>query len=160
MDPRKQDHRIDMISVHVGEDTGRGVGQRVRCCMLVVGCIDPAHHAKATYIIEIDRLEAEEAEVGKVDPIATVLVAGEVFLANCNNFLLRYRRGVAYEGRPCGAQWVVISTFLPDEEAAPRIFLQVLCVHGHIADEEDGATCRIEREGHQRTKRKSRMLAG
>jgi hypothetical protein len=67
---------------------------------------------------------------------------------------------VAYEGCPCGAQWVAIGTRLPDEETAPRIFLQVLRVHGHITDEEDGATTRIKREGHQGTKWKSRMLAG
>ena len=82
MRPRQQDHRIDMVSVHVREDAGRGLGQRVRGSLFVVPRLDPAHHAKATDVVEIDGLEPEEAEVGEVDPVAAILVASEIFLPN------------------------------------------------------------------------------
>jgi hypothetical protein len=67
---------------------------------------------------------------------------------------------VADKGGSRGPQSIAISTHLPDEEAAARIFLQVLRMHGHIADEEDGLTCNVKDEGHQGTEWKSRMLTG
>ena len=71
-----------MIGVHVSEDAGRGLGQRVGGSMLVVSCLDPSHHAKAANVVEVDGLEPEEAEVGEVNPVAAILMASEVFLAN------------------------------------------------------------------------------
>ena len=47
---------------------------------------------------------------------------------------------MADEGRPGGPQRIAIGPCLPDEEAASRVGLQILGVHGHIADEEDGPT--------------------
>jgi hypothetical protein len=47
-------------------------------------------------------LEPEEAEVGEVDPVAAILVASEVLLPNLSYVVLRYRFGVADEGRPGG----------------------------------------------------------
>jgi hypothetical protein len=74
--------------------------------------------------------------------------------------MLLHRFGMADQGGPCGPERVAIGTFLSDEEAASRIGLQILGMHGHIANEEDGTTSKIEREGHQRAEGKSRMLAG
>ena len=47
-----------------------------------------------------------------------------------------------------------------DEEAAPRVSLQILRVHRHIAYKEDRPTCRVERERHQGTEGESGMLTG
>ena len=80
-----------MICVHVSEDAGRGVGQRVRGCVFVVPDIDSAHHAKTTDVAEIDGLEPEEAEIGKVNPVAAILVASEVLLSNRGEILLWHR---------------------------------------------------------------------
>jgi hypothetical protein len=63
-------------------------------------------------------------------------------------------------GKGYSPQRVTISSHLRDKKAATRISHQILGVHGHFADEEDGATRRIKRERHQRTKQKSWMLAG
>jgi hypothetical protein len=49
---------------------------------------------------------------------------------------------------------------LANEEAASGVGLQVLGVHGHIADEENGPTQGIDSERHQRTEGEARMLAG
>ncbi len=160
MRPGQQDHRIDMVSVHVREDARRGLGQRVRGSMFVVLGLDPSHHAKASDVVEIDGLEPEEAEVGEVDPVAAILVASEVSLPNASYIVLRHRFGIADQGCPGGPKRITVGPCLPDEEAASGVGLQVLGVHGHIADEEDGPPGRIEREGHQRTEGKTRMLAG
>ena len=73
--------------------------------------------------------------------------------------MLWYRFGMPNQGRSWCPKWVAIGTCLFDEKTASRIGLQVLGVHGHIANEERGPSDRIEREGHQRAEGKSRMLA-
>jgi hypothetical protein len=40
-----------MISIHVSENAGRGVGQRVRACVFVFPDLDPAHYAKSTDVV-------------------------------------------------------------------------------------------------------------
>jgi hypothetical protein len=58
---------------------------------------------------------------------------------------------LADEGGPSGPKRITVGPRLPDEEAASRVGLQVLGVHGHIADEENRPTKSIEREVHQWT---------
>jgi hypothetical protein len=62
--------------------------------------------------------------------------------------------------RPRRSKRVTIGASLPDEETASRIGLQILRVHRHVADEEDGPAGGIECEGHQRAEGKTRMFAG
>src|SRR3981189_1027566 len=100
MRPGQQDHRIDMISVHVGEDAGRVLGQRVRGRVFVVLGLDPTHYAKAPDVVEIDWLEPEEAEIGKVNPVAAILVASQVSLPSVSYIVLRHRFGIADQGCP------------------------------------------------------------
>src|SRR5438067_312076 len=126
MRPCQQDHRIHMISVHVREDAWRGLRQRVRRSMFIIVCLDPSHHSKASNVVEIDGLEPEEAEIRKVDPVAAILVASEIFLPSVSNIVLRYGFGVADQGCSCGSKRVAIGTGLRDEEAASRIGPQIL----------------------------------
>src|ERR1700744_5879361 len=91
--PCQQDHRVDVIGVHVSEDAGRGFGQRVRCSTLVVSRFNPSHYAKTTHIIEVDRLEPEEAEVGEIYPVAAVFMASKVPFSNRCSIMLSYRFG-------------------------------------------------------------------
>jgi hypothetical protein len=79
----------------VSEDAGRGLGQRVWGGVLVIPGLDPAHHAEATYIVDIDGFEPEEAEVCEINPVATVLVASEVPLADRSKVIFWHRLGVA-----------------------------------------------------------------
>src|ERR1035441_9470286 len=145
---RQQDHRIDMIGVHVREDAGRGLGQRVRGGLFVVPGPDPAHHAETPDVVEIDGFELEEAEICEVNPVAAILVASEVRLPSGSNLAIRYRHSVSYEGRSGSPKRVAISSRLRNEEAASRVSLQILSVHRHIAYEENGPTCRIRSEEH------------
>src|ERR1035437_6893288 len=148
-----------MISVHLHEDGGCGLSQRVRYGMSVVPGLDPAHHPEATDVVDIDRLETEEAEVGEIHPIPAILMASEVLLSNGSKIVFRHRLSVSNEGRSCGPKRVTIGTHLRDEEAAARVSFQVLGVHGHIADEKSGPTRQTDREGHQGTEWESRVLA-
>jgi len=137
-----------MISVHVCGDARRGLGQRVRGRVFVVPGLDPTHYAKAPDVVEIDGLEPEEAEIGKVDLVAAILVASQVSLPSVSYIVLRHRFGIADQGCPGSPKPIIIGRCLADEEAASGVGLQVLGVHGHIADEEDGLPERIECERH------------
>ena len=90
-----QDHRIDVIGVHVREDAGRGLGQRVRCSMFVVPSLDPSHHAKTTHIVEVDGLEPEEAEVGEVYPVAAIFMASKILFSDRSSIMLWHSFGTA-----------------------------------------------------------------
>ena len=116
--------------------------------MFVVPGLDPTHYAKAPDVVEIDGLEPEEAEIGKVDPVAAILVASQVSLPSASYFVLRDRFGVANHGCSGGSKRITVGPCLADEEAASGVGLQVLGVHGHIADKEDGLPERIECERH------------
>ena len=147
-----------MIGVHVSEDAGRGFGQWVGRSMSVVFSLDPSHHAKTPHIVEVDRLEPEKAEVGEVYPVAAVFMASQILFPNGSGMSLWHRFGMTDQGDPSGPERFAIGTCLSDEETASRIGLQILGVHGHIANEEDRTTGKIKREGHQRAERKSWML--
>jgi hypothetical protein len=76
--------------------------------VLVIQGLDPAHHAEATYIVDeatyivdvdIDGFEPEEAEVCEINPVATVLVASEVPLADRSKVVFWHRLGVSDERR-------------------------------------------------------------
>jgi len=135
-------------------------GQRVRGSVFVVLGLDPSHYAKAPDVVEIDGLEPEETEVGEVYPVAAVFMASKVLFSNRSRIMLWHRFGMAKQGSPCGTKRIAVGTCLSDEETASRIGLQILSVHGHIANEEDGTTCKIKRERHQRAEGKSCMLTG
>ena len=128
--------------------------------MFVVVCLDPSHHAKASNVVKIDGLEPEEAEVREVHPGTAILVTNQVSLPNASYIVGRHRFGIANHGCSGGSKRITVGPCLANEEAASGVGLQVLGVHGHIADEEDGPPGRIESEGHQRTEWKARMLAG
>src|SRR5260370_28635077 len=117
--------------------------------MFVVLSLDPTHHAEAPDVAEIDGLEPKEAEIGKVDPVAAILVASEVSLPSASYIVPRHRFGIANHGCSGGSKRIPIGPCLADEKAASGVGLQILGVHGHIADEEDGSPGRIERKRHQ-----------
>src|ERR1700761_985024 len=123
-----------MISVHVSEDAGCGLGQRVRGSVFVVLGLDPSHHAEAPDVVEIDGLEPEEAEIGKIDPVAAILVACEVSFPSVSYIILRDGFGIADQGCSGGSKRISVGPCLANEEAASGVGLQVLGMHGHIAD--------------------------
>ena len=50
--------------------------------MRVVAVGDPAHDAEAADVVDVEDIHAEEGEVGEVDPVAAVLVACEIDVAD------------------------------------------------------------------------------
>jgi hypothetical protein len=76
-------------------------------------------------------------------------VASQVSLPSVSYIVLRHSLGLADWVCPGRPKRITLGPCLADEEAASGVGLQVLGVHGHIADEEEGPPERIEREGHQ-----------
>lgn len=134
MRTRQQDHRFDVIGVHVRQYVRRNPGKRIRFGMLVVACVHPSHHAKSTHIIDVDGLQPEKAEVGEVDPVPAIFVARKIQLSNLRKLVFPDRLGATDKRRPGSPERVAIRAFLRHKQAASWIGLQVLCMHGHIAD--------------------------
>jgi hypothetical protein len=94
--------------------------------VFVVPGINPSHHAKASDVVKIDRLEPEEAEVREVDPVPAILVASQISLPHASYIVLGDTFGVTDQGCPAGSKRITIIPRLPDEEAASGVGLQVL----------------------------------
>src|SRR5450631_3105189 len=148
MRPREPDHRVDVVSIHVRENTGSITGKWIRQRLFIVLCIYPPHYAKTSNIVEVDCLKPKEAEVGEIDPVSTVLVASKVFLSNGSYIMVWHWFSIADHGRPGGSKRISTSR-LCYEQAASRVGFQILSMHGHIAYEENGPAGRIQRERHQ-----------
>ena len=92
--------------------------------------------------------------------VPAVLVTCKVNLSNRIKFACGNRFGNADQSSPGSSKWIAIGIRLCNEETAARIRLQILRMHGHIAYQKERPARRVEREGHKRSKGKSRMLAG
>ena len=145
----------------MGEDAGGDGGEGVGGGGEEVGGGGPAHDAEAADEVEVDGREAEEAEVGEVDPVAAVLVGGEVHAreTRLGGQMHGDWLGEADKGGAGGAEDVTIGGGLGDEEAGVGVGREVLGVHGHVADEEERAAGGIERERHERAEGKAGVFA-
>ncbi len=56
--------------------------------MFVVLGLNPSHHSKAPDVVEIDGFEPKETEIGKVYPVAAILVASHVSLPSARYIVL------------------------------------------------------------------------
>jgi len=83
-----------VVGIHVSEDAGRDLGQRVRNGMLVVRCLDPPHYAEAADKIDVDWLEPEEAEIREIAPVAAILVASKILFLNKCHIIHLHRFGI------------------------------------------------------------------
>ena len=148
-----------MISVHVLENARGCVGERIGARALVVGSFHPAHHTESANIIKIDHLHAIEREVLEIDPILAVLIAGQIKLAGRGHVRLGDPLNVTNQRDSGGSEWIGIGFQLRNEQAGAWVGLQILGVHGHAADEKNGAALVVEPIGHEGTERKARLLA-
>ena len=87
-------------------------------------------------------------------------MTGKVNLSNRMKLVCGNRFGKADQSSPCSAKRIAIGIRLRNEETASRLRLQILGMHHHIANQKERLARRVEREGHERSKGKSRMLAG
>lgn len=156
----EEDHGVGVVGVHVAEDACRGGGEGIGRGGGVVGCGDPAHDAESADVVEVEDVHAEEGEVGEVDPVAGVFVAGEIEFADGGFVCFGDLEDVADEGGAGGAEGVSVGCGLGDEEAGARVGFDVLGVHGHVADEEEGAARRVECVGHERAEGEAGLFFG
>jgi hypothetical protein len=156
----EEDEGFGVVGVHVVEDALRCVGERVGLGGCVVRGGDPAHDAEAADVVDIDGVKAEEGEVVEVDPVEAVGVGLEVEFACFGLFFVGDLGDVADEGDTGRAEDVAVGCGLGDEEAGPWVGLEVLGVHGHGADEKEGAAGGVEGVGHEGAEGEAGLLAG
>ena len=67
-----------MIGIHVLQDAGSRIRQRVwlRLAILLRG--DPSHHAEAADVVHIDHVHSEEGEIVEIHPVLAVFVAFQI----------------------------------------------------------------------------------
>ena len=119
------------------ENAGRYTGEGIGSSMVVVARLDPPHHAKATNIVEIDGLEPEEAEVGEIDPVTAIFMAGKVPISSRSRFAFRHRLGMADHRRPRGSKRVAAVAGLHGKKTASWVSPKILGMHCHVADKKD-----------------------
>ena len=108
--------------------------------MRVVAGGDPAHDAELADVVDVEDVHTEEGEVGRSRPSSGCLRGGlGEMVANCGLILVGDLGDVADEG---GAALLLEGRRRRRASAtkrlAQRIGLEVLGVHGHVADEEEG----------------------
>jgi hypothetical protein len=67
---RRRAQGVGVVGVHVLDDSGGAVEQRIGLGREVVVSRHPSHHAEAADEVDVGDVEAEEREVGEVDPVA------------------------------------------------------------------------------------------
>ena len=83
---RDQNQRVRMIRIHVPDDSGSRLGQRIRLGAGVLLRLDPPHHAEAADEINGGHFQPLIGEVGVLLPVFRILIAGKVQVAD-------FRRG-------------------------------------------------------------------
>ena len=152
-----QQQRIRVIRIHVAHDFLRNFRKGIRPGIGIIVGGDPSHDAEAADEVDVRHLEPVIGEVGVLLPIPGVLMPRKIQLAN---FCRRYRRRRAQESDAGGSQRVARIIRLRDQKAGACVLMQVLRVHGHAADEEDGPAEVVCRVGHHGTEGKARDLPG
>jgi hypothetical protein len=128
--------------------------------VFVVPGLDPTHHAEAPDVVEIDGLKPEKAEIGKVDPVAAILVASQVSLTSASYIVPRHSSTLpimvaraALSASPSAPAW---TTKRLHRESVFRFWVCMAI----LLMRKMGRPREIESERHQRAKGITRMLAG
>src|SRR5580698_7549933 len=153
---RYAQQRIGMVLIHVIEDSGRGAGQWNGRRAGVVLSAYPPHHAEATDEINAIHIKPVISEVGIVLPVSRALVIGEIEVTHFGRF---HHMRVADQGEAGSSQRISCDVGLGDQQTGMRVLIQILGVHGHAADEENGPPESVHRKRHHRSKWETRKLA-
>jgi hypothetical protein len=148
VDLREEKESVAVVSVHVIEDALGGVGEGIGLGSGVLRCGYPTHDAEASNVVNVDGFEAEEGEVGEVDPVLAVGMGLEVELASFGLLYVWELQDVAHEGDACGSKDVAVRGGLGYEKTGARVGLEVLGMHRHRADEEERSARGIQSVGH------------
>src|SRR5215470_2687854 len=117
---------------------------------------DPVHGREPAHEVDVRHLESPESEVLEVDPIGGPRLTLEVALTRGRALRHGHAEGTAHERHPASGQRIIGPAGLRDEQARPRIGLEVLRVHGHGADKEERRAVivgGIRRDGTERMPR-------
>src|SRR5580698_6362741 len=147
---------IGMVLIHVLEDSGRGAGQRIWRRAGVVRSAYPPHHSEATDEINAIHVKPVISEVGIVLPVSRVLVVGEIEVTHFGRI---HHMRVADQCQASGSQRISCDVGLGDQQTGMRVLIQILRVHGHAADEENGPSASVHSERHHRSEGETRKLA-
>src|ERR1035437_2757655 len=82
-----------------------------------------------------------------------------IALASLADFILRYWKDVTDKRCPRGAERIAVAP-LTHKETCPMVSLNVLCMHGHVADQKNRSPGIVDCIRHERTERISRALSG
>ena len=139
---------VGMIGVHVLDDSRRGVRQWIRPAVSIIFRRDPSHYAETADEIHSRNFEAVVREIGVILPEFRILIVRQVEIA----YLFRGRLvRFSQQGEPGGAERIARNVRLRNEQAGAPILPQVLGVHRHAADKENGAALFVRRKRHHRT---------
>lgn len=155
----EQEQGVLVVGVEVREDVWRGGRERVGLGERVFGSLNPAHDAETADVVELDGLDAEEVEVGELDPVTAAGVAGEVQFAGLGQIGWGNLLGEADEGGTGSTEGVPVCGGFADEEAGVGVGAEVVGVHGHVANEQQGGAGWVEGVGHERAEGKTGMFA-
>src|SRR6267378_6259113 len=93
--PGKQDERIRVIGIHVLDDVGCSVSQRVGLPTVIFRGRDPAHHPEATYVVNVHHVHPVKGKVVKVHPVFAVGITRQVEFPCFSHLRHRYRQSIS-----------------------------------------------------------------
>ncbi len=156
---RVRDERVGVVAIHVLDDPGRPVGERVGPGPTIVGSVDPSHRGKASHEVDVGNLEPPEAEVVEVGPVPRGGVALEIGGADGGQIAVAGAGRLAHQRHAAGSERVARSAGLGHEQAGTRVAVEILRVDGHRRDQNERAALGVQRVGHDRGERMPGMLA-
>ena len=84
-----------MIVIHVLDDVGCGVSQRVGLRTVIFRGRYPAHHPEAAHIVNVHHVHPVERKVVKVHPVFAVGITGQVEFPCFSHLRHRNRQNIS-----------------------------------------------------------------
>jgi hypothetical protein len=114
----------------------------------IFGGRDPTHHPEAANVIDVHHVHAVKRKVLEIHPILAVGITFEIEITSVRHLRFRYPPHISYQSDSGCSEWITTSVCLSNQQASARVRLQVLRMHRHRADEEDGTTVFVQSIGH------------
>src|SRR5271166_1483368 len=154
----EQDERILMVCIHVLDDIVLMLRQRIGLSLGVIRGGYPPHHSEAAHVINIQYVHSVKEEILKIDPVLATWVTRQIGRTRGSQFWLWDSAHRSYQRDSGRTKWVAAGIRLCHKQAGPRVRLQVLGMHGHRADQEDGAPLSVQSVRHQGSKGEARLF--
>jgi hypothetical protein len=156
---REDPQRIGVVAVHVLDDAGGQVGQRVRPGAPVLPRGHPVHGPEAADEVHVLHTQTPEGEVLEIHPVLRLGVARQVGRARGGPLVLGQPSRSAHERDASASERVVLPSRLDHEQTGSRIGREILGVHRHAADQEQRAAALVGHVRHHRAEGSAGVLA-